>query len=423
MRHRTRLALATLFAAFLAFAVAPAHADTAAVFGRYQDRVVQVRILEASSGAKAGVGSGFVASPSGLIVTNYHVVSDLVLKPGQYRGEVLAADGRVGGFRLVALDVVHDLAVLRSELAFANHFALHTGSVPIGERLYSLGTPLDLGFTIVEGTYNGLIADSLYEKIHFTGAINPGMSGGPTLLADGRVIGVNVATAGNQVGFLVPVRFVAELLAKSQKATPLDHDAAVRAIGTSLMANQERLMERLMKAAAANASLGEYDVPGRISPFLRCWGDAERAPENIFEQISQQCSMDDDIYLSRSQQTGTVQFRHDYLVGRGINRFRFYNLFEARFNAPYERIPASAEDVSRFACHTDFVAHRGLTFKAALCLRRYKRFPGLFDAVLRAATVDQNTRGVVTTLVMSGVSSDNARRFAQRYLESFAWRK
>jgi hypothetical protein len=393
------------------------------VFSRYQDRIVQVRILESSSGSKAGVGSGFVASSNGLIVTNYHVIADLVDKPQQYRGEVLTAGGRVAALRLVNFDVVHDLALVATDLQFPAHFGFAIHGLAIGERVYSIGTPHDLGFTIVEGTYNGLIEPSLYEKIHFTGSINPGMSGGPALLPDGRVVGVNVATAGNQVSFLVPAKYVLALLGRTKKAEPLDADAAQAMLRSQLVDNQARYMETLLAAPLATTTLGSYQVPARIAPFMRCWGDADRSPENVYEQISQQCSSEDDIYLSRGQQTGIVQFQHDYYAGRSINRFRFYSLYQEQFNAPYTRVPATQEDVSRFSCHTDFVTHQGLNLKAALCLRRYKRLPGLYDAVLRAATIDENTRGVQTTLVLAGVTADNARRFARRYLESFAWTK
>lgn len=404
---------------WLCFALA-AHADTQQVFSRYQDRIVQVRILESSSGSKAGVGSGFVAGANGLIVTNYHVISDLVHKPEQYRGEVLTAGGRVAALRLINFDVVHDLALVATDIPFPNHFSFATGGLEIGQRVYSIGTPHDLGFTIVEGTYNGLLEHSLYEKIHFTGSINPGMSGGPALLPDGRVVGVNVATAGNQVSFLVPANYVLALLGRTRKIEALDHDATHAMLRAQLMANQSRYMETLLAGPLATTSLGSYRVPARGVPFLRCWGDANRAPDNVYEQISQQCSSEDDIYLSRGQQTGIVHFQHDYYTGKNINRFRFYSLYQAQFNAPYTRVPATQEDVSRFACHTDFVAHKGLSFKAALCLRRYKKLPGLYDAVLRAATINENTRGVQTTLMLAGVTADNARLFARRYLESFA---
>jgi serine protease Do len=408
-----------LFCLIWLAAIPAAHADTQQIFSRYQDRIVQVRILESSSGAKAGVGSGFVATASGLIVTNYHVVADLVQKPEQYRGEVLTATGRLAALRLIDFDVVHDLALIATDLKFSAHLSLATGPLAIGQRLYSIGTPLDLGFTIVEGTYNGLLEHSLYEKIHFTGSINPGMSGGPALLPDGAVVGVNVATAGNQVSFLVPADYVLALLGRTKSLEPMDHDAAYARLRAGLLDNQARYMQRLLAVPLATTTLGDYKVPGRIAPFMRCWGDADRTRENVYEQIIQQCSSEDDIYLSRGQQTGIVHFQHSYLVGRQINRFRFYNLYQDQFNSPYERIQATQEDVSRFACHTDFVAHNGLSFKAALCLRRYKKLPDLYDAVLRAATLDRNTRGVQTTLVLAGVTADNARLFARRYLESF----
>ena len=46
-----------------------------------------------------------------------------------------------------------------------------------GERIYSLGNPLDIGFAVTEGTYNGLVQRSFYPRIFFGGALNPGMGG------------------------------------------------------------------------------------------------------------------------------------------------------------------------------------------------------------------------------------------------------
>src|SRR6201999_2275505 len=83
-----------------------------------------------------------------------------------------------------------------------------------GARVYSLGNPHDVGLSIVEGTYNGQLAETLFERIHFTGSLNPGMSGGPAIDRAGRVVGVNVASMGNQLSFLVPIRFARELLEK-----------------------------------------------------------------------------------------------------------------------------------------------------------------------------------------------------------------
>ena len=413
-----RLLFASLFLVLFSRSALAATED---VFRRFQDRLVQVRILEASTGTQAGVGSGFFAAPSGFIVTNYHVIADLIRQPRRYRGEVLTTNGKRARLQLIDFDAVHDLALIKTDLPPPPPFVLHSGSIPIGMRMFSIGTPLDLGFTIVEGTYNGLLATSLYEKILFTGSINPGMSGGPAVLENGQVVGVNVATAGNQVSFLVPAKYVRVLLARAHGPAPLSPEAAQAQLRDQLIANQAAYMARLIDAPLTTTRLGNYRVPGKLAPFLKCWGDARSDPEHRYDEVLQECSSEDDLYVSRTQTTGIVHFQHQWLTARGLNRFRFYSLYQAQFNANYPGLQAGQEDVTKFRCHTDFVKTHGVSFKAALCLRANKRLPGLFDAVLKAATLNENHRGVQTTLVLAGVSADNATRFAKRYLESFRW--
>lgn len=407
--------------AFLLFFSLPTLAATEDVFSRFQDRLVQIRILEASTGVQAGVGSGFFASSGGLIVTNYHVISDLIQSPNHYRGEVVTTSGQRAPLQLVDFDAVHDLAVVRTTLPPHRAFDLHTTNLPIGTRLFSIGTPLDLGFTIVEGTYNGLLEASLYEKIHFTGSLNPGMSGGPALLSTGQVVGVNVATAGNQVSFLVPARFVQTLLLRARGLHVLTPKAALTQLRDQLIANQNTYMQRLINTPVTGTQLGNYRVPNKLARFIKCWGDSKTEAAQRYQQVVQECSSEDNLYVSRTHTTGVIQFQHQWLSARTLNKFQFYSVYQEQFNTNYPGIPASADDVSRYACHTDFVKSNGVRFKVALCLRANKRLPGLYDAVLKAATLNENHGGVLTTLVLAGVSINNALRFSQHYLESFRW--
>ncbi len=407
--------------AFLLFFSLPTPAATEDVFSRVQDRLVQIRILEASTGVQAGVGSGFFASSDGLIVTNYHVISDLIQSPNHYRGEVVTTSGQRAPLQLVDFDAVHDLAVVRTTLPPHRAFDLHTTNLPIGTRLFSIGTPLDLGFTIVEGTYNGLLEASLYEKIHFTGSLNPGMSGGPALLSTGQVVGVNVATAGNQVSFLVPARFVQTLLLRARGLHVLTPKAALTQLRDQLNANQNTYMQRLINTPVTSTQLGNYRVPNKLARFIKCWGDSKTEAAQRYQQVVQECSSEDNLYVSRTHTTGVIQFQHQWLSARALNKFQFYSVYQEQFNTNYPGIPASADDVSRYACHTDFVKSNGVRFKVALCLRANKRLPGLYDAVLKAATLNENHGGVLTTLVLAGVSINNALRFSQHYLESFRW--
>src|SRR5918992_989557 len=147
------------------------------VYKSARPRLLQVRTILANAGRQSSIGSGFLVSASGLAVTNYHVVSQFAMEPTTYRLEYTAADGARGTLRLLAFDIANDLAVVQLDRPAQGFFefdarALHEMPAK-GERLYSMGNPLDLGFTIVEGTYNGAVERSYNERIHFSGAINP----------------------------------------------------------------------------------------------------------------------------------------------------------------------------------------------------------------------------------------------------------
>ena len=113
--------------------------------------------------------------------------------------------------------MVNDLALVRAtDLAADDDCRLALAEPPIGVPVFALGNPLDLGLTVVPGTYNGINLTSYHPRVHFTGSLNSGMSGGPTLSESGQVIGINVSTAGNQVSFLVPVAALHKLIAEYQ---------------------------------------------------------------------------------------------------------------------------------------------------------------------------------------------------------------
>ena len=96
------------------------------LFSHYQTALYQIRIIELGSGNKSSIGSGFQINDSGVLVTNYHVVSEFVYFPEKYRIEYLAADGSVGNLSLVNIDVVNDLALVQvqGEKASSDFFPL-----------------------------------------------------------------------------------------------------------------------------------------------------------------------------------------------------------------------------------------------------------------------------------------------------------
>jgi hypothetical protein len=85
------------------------------------------------------------------------------------------------------------------------------------------------------------------------------------------------------------------------------------------------------------------------------------------------------------------------------------------------KLVGSEDEVTGFRCRHAGVANGDLTFKTALCVRRYRKFPGLYDAVLRAAALGRAGTGLVTTLTLSGVSFENVLVLTRRYLGNISW--
>lgn len=393
-------------------------ATTEQIYARHRDTVLQVRIVDRASGSKASIGSGFLVSNDGLVITNYHVIAELIHQPDRYRAEFLRGDGGISGtLQLVDIDIVHDLALLRGKKLNGSFLSPARKAPAKGERLFAFGNPHDLGLTIVEGTYNGLLENSLYDKIHFTGSINPGMSGGPVIDSDGAVIGVNVATAGNQIGFLVPARYVAELLkGQADEGVPL-----IDRVRDQLLANQERYLAPLLSTPFSQEEMQGHLLPAKLAPFIKCWGDSRHETDDLYEQVILSCSSNDDIFLAREQSTGAIRLRHDLFSSRELGAVRFYGLLEQQFNQPRLDPGGEEKSVDNFICTSDLINSEGLEAKAVYCLRPYKKLAGLYDAYFTLITLEENHQALQTSLLLNGVSAANAQMFVRRYLEAIRW--
>lgn len=391
---------------------------SAAVFRRYADHTAKIQVVESGSGAKASLGSAFFVTAGGDLLTNYHVVAEAVDDP-RYRIEWLDHSGVARAGRILAVDVIRDLAVVGTDRPTRRFFTLARAPIAKGTRIYSLGHPEDLGLSIVEGVYNGLLEHTLYPKIHFSGPLNSGMSGGPALTRSGAVVGVNVATAGNSISFLVPIEAALPLLARAAQAGGEVPDLPAD-IGRQILANQAHYLGTLFQGSDSAVRIGPFELPTQPAPFFRCWADASRDDDALFESVDHQCSTDDAIYLSGSQSSGIVSLSHRVLVSRGLNPLRFFSLYTAEFRQHQNEFELP-DDVTDYRCQNRNVRHHGMVMRTQLCLRRYTRYEGLYDAELKAAVLGARDAGVVTSLSMAGVSFENAQRLARKYLERIRW--
>src|SRR5713226_167240 len=156
------------------------------------------------------LGSGFIWSSDGIIVTNNHVVE------GASRISVIFSDGTQVNAKLIGVDPDSDLAVLRVDSKNLSAAPIGTSSdLMIGETVVAVGNPFGLSGTVTTGVVSALgrSVPSKEEGRTFTdfiqtdASINPGNSGGPLLNIEGKVVGINTAILGNAqgIGFAIPV--------------------------------------------------------------------------------------------------------------------------------------------------------------------------------------------------------------------------
>lgn len=399
-------------------------AQAQAVFDRARDKLLQVRMIDRGTQAQTSIGSGWIASADGLAITNYHVVSQFVLEPDRYSVEFVRSDGSRGPLSVLAVDVVHDLALVRMAGDNLPALQLAANMLRKGDRGFSMGNPHDLGLTIVEGTFNGLTEFTLTEQFNFTGAINAGMSGGPAVTLDGRVFGVNVANLrdGQLLSFLVPVRFVQDLLAHAPRVAP--EPRTLRAtVERQLLDRQDDLFTRIAAQPMPVAPFGRYSVPDSLGTFMRCWGESEPDRTKPYEQAFKTCDAQGSIYIDGEFDTGGVRFRHELLKSKTLGWLRFSSLVERSFGRDVPEGEATREDVTAFRCHERFVTNDSGTMRAVFCARAYKRLKGLYDVRLKLATLDSTREGLLSWLALDGVSLERGLGFTKRYLEAVRWPK
>lgn len=394
---------------------------TSEVFRRYSSAAAKLEVVEVGAAGKAEVGSGFYVTADGYVMTNYHVVAKPVHDPDRYRVELVEPTGERWPLTVVGVDVVHDLAVVHTDHRVERYFSLTAATVVQGQRLYAFGHPADLGLSIVEGTYNGLLEHTLYDRIHFTGSLNPGMSGGPAITEDGEVVGINVSTAGNELSFLVPVARARNLL---HSVLAPGYEAPVQflpLVGAQIREYQDRYLETLFVDSVPTVVIGGYRLPTKPADFFNCWGDVVSTEEDSYEMRVHSCSTDDFIFISRDHSAGIFTFGHQVLSSEDLNTFQFYSLYSDEFQASDRYLPGREFDVTRFRCRAENVKRAGLKFRAVYCVRRYKKYEGLYDVIFKLAALGAGRSGLISSLTMSGVSFDNAQRIARDYMESITW--
>ena len=177
------------------------------------------------------VGTGFIISSDGLIVTNKHVVSDIEAKYKVIIGE------ETFEVKNIYRDPINDLAILKIDQTNLIPVILgDSDQLKVGQTVIAIGTALgEFRSTVTKGVISGLgrgitaggvgvASEKLEGVIQTDAAINSGNSGGPLFNIIGQVIGVNVAVSqnGQNIGFALPINLVKNSVDNFRKTGEFD---------------------------------------------------------------------------------------------------------------------------------------------------------------------------------------------------------
>lgn len=230
-------------------------------------------------GVEQGAGSGFVWDSRGHVVTNHHVVANIVA--GRDKVLVQLDNGKEPiAAEVVGTSPVYDLAVVRLMQVPPNIKPLPIGTsrdLKVGQAVIAIGNPFGLSRTLTAGIISALdryLPTDDYAEIaggiQTDAAINPGNSGGPLLDSAGRLIGVNQQIRSSSrssagVGFAIPVdtvnRVVPQLIARGYASFP---GIGIQAIDPMLVASNG------IKGVVIGALVGGSPAAeAKLKPFSR----------------------------------------------------------------------------------------------------------------------------------------------------------
>ncbi len=278
---------------------APARADDISATARGVVRVVTIAIVD-DEVVGFGHGSGFAVAPN-RIVTNAHVVDLAARYPGNVVVGIVPSEGsRSYQGRIVAVDAVHDLALIEFTGAHLPAVALYTGPVDEGGMVTALGYPGNVDLATArsaadyihplapirsEGVFSGRRQMSGTAVLLHTAGIARGNSGGPLLDPCGRVIGVNSAiTRGEEgdssFGFAIADSELAAFLTQAKQpyasvGTPCTSIAELDKVSAAADAQASATADAARREAAGKA------IATRDAALTAARDAADRHRENV----------------------------------------------------------------------------------------------------------------------------------------------
>jgi hypothetical protein len=423
--------LGLLLAALLAQAGRPARpaappqrprATHEKTYDRLKPSLFTIEVHSGNPDAKSTLGSGYLVSRDGHVVTNYHVVGSYVEDPARYQLRAKNASGQFQA-QLVSFDLVNDLALLRVPVAqHAVPLRLARTRPDAGSSVVAFGNPEGFGLSLVEGIFNGYAEKGLVDRMLLSMPLNSGMSGGPILNAAGEVIGTNVAVEreSNSLSFGVPAGKLHALLAAEPLA--LDEQGLLaetrRQLALLERETAARLLHEFERVGEAFVSVGRLRAPSSPSVF-ECWDDSELHKEERITKSQYSCNLQFTPSVESLGEVASVNVLVEHFdVGAGSG-FGLFGWLESHAQS-HNQVAAIDPKSSSFSpprCVAERVRAGEAVWKVSSCASAYLEHPGLFDFDLTATSLSDARSVMFLSLQMSGFRMEPFRALARRYLD------
>lgn len=416
---------AALWGALLASNLSWAQTNNAeTLFKRIRPSVVVVKTEVSGNLGLSASASGFIAHRKDWVITNYHAVTDAIYDAQAHNLTVQAANELKKSARVVAVDVLHDLAILQLDSPIEAPLLELRGTLPAkGENGFSVGKPGSFEYSIVNGSFNGMHDEQSTPLIVFSGAINSGMSGGPTLDTSGRVVGVNVATSTRHqlIGLVIPSSAVSALIQQTAGRNSPDNAQLRADISRQFAQFGRQQLQRLDSGLNNVRRLGPFNVRADLANDHVCATERQTNTQWRYSMVKQTCESASGLYVMDNQQAGRIVSGSFLLQGPGLNDWQMANLVERRLHSlsGASKVP---DDSTPWQCHEQRVkVPWGLTVQLHACRRALTKLPNLNEYRFRYTPLVRGPNALVVAMGLDGFDDETAKAILRKSMSSLAF--
>lgn len=396
------------------------------IYRQARPSIVEVRQeLKANDGMHTR-STGFLVQNPRRVATNYHAIAKSVFYPEDYRLVVLSGNARRHQVSVVAVDVTNDLAILDISPALdATPLAINPAVPAKGKKGYSIGNSGGFGHSIVEGTLNGEAEQAGLPMIHFSGAINHGMSGGPTLDGTGAVVGINTAIVNDRqlTSFLAPARYLNALIGQAPSTGPPSLDRLKQDMARQFRAYGQQQVRAALQPRPQTGRLGPFTILGQLHPEKECGGDRDDKVGDRFKIYRQSCESAYAAFVLDELSVGLIAVGHYWLHGPGFRPIQMARVQEHKLRELANLEEAPNRELGPWQCRQARLrVADDLPVDLHACRRTLKNLPGLHDYRFRATLLVPGDDALVAAMGAHGFDEANARLLLRALLDALRYR-